>query len=77
MDYIQFENKEVAEAFESRFTANVTMRVPGIWTGKISKITPAAADALFAQGHKHILKKPATQRPAPLPSASKTPVPNP
>lgn len=60
---IKIQNSQVAEQYESGFTKDVTIRIPRVWTGRISQITPEAAEVLAQQGNQHFRKKAA---PVPL-----------
>jgi len=54
---IQLKNSQVAEQYECGFTKDVTIRIPGVWTGRISQITPEAAEVFAQQGNLHFRRK--------------------
>lgn len=65
---VQFNNKLVAAKYEAVFAKDKTIHIPGMFSGKISNITPEVAERLLAGGDNQIKLKPA---PAPKPETAK------
>ena len=53
----KFSNAEVEENYSSTLGIDKTISIPGLYGGKLSDITPAAAIRLIEMGDNQIIKK--------------------
>lgn len=69
---VQFNNKLVAAKYEAVFAKDKTIHIPGMFSGKLSNITPEVAERLVAGGDNQIkLKAPPAPKADPVKTEKK------